>query len=675
MSRNTVTLFSNGMGHFNRTYKIANRQVISIPFERGNIGDVAASLQVFGSVRLPAPPSFTPSNSNSTSLEISSSNALWSLLSSLSGASVTLSRSGKDQSCRLLGVEKVPELDAGPNQNVVERLYVVVMDEQNSITRYRFDSIGGVKFNDPAVQLEIEKALKKNFESIKPDSTFLEVTLEPTKGATEAAIQYTVPVAAWKMRYAIRQEATKFTLEGAAVIDNNTDEDWTDFLVSVVTGNPISFRTDIADVVVPTRKMVRIIDGTVLGNVEVSDGYSAACGLESAGGSRGAVSSQAMRKSLGPKMSHSNAVNFGMTACAAPAMEEDHWIPAAEAPGVDAKEVGDFCIFTSKEPITILARRSAVVPMFNVPLASAGVVLHYKQSNNASRPYRAVKFKNETENTLGRGKTVLYQDGVFSGECVLETTKPGENRTLPHCLENGVKINRENTKWDTRRQSIRFSEGVAFDEQVKTGETAYIIQNKKDEDFKVVLEHDFGLGRDSLITFDGVKPEETEKTDTGYRVYFRLKAKEKATLTVTETLVSTNRVTLGHNFHWVNQNFILTDGPLSKDSQILAAAKIQTEIDEIAVKVSQLQTSIDSLVEQKERVRQDLAAAKGVAGNDTVNEWIADLKLCETEIKDVQKKKIPALEKKLKEKNDELREVLSKISVTWSANKTTTAKK
>lgn len=674
MSRNTVTLFSNGMGHFNRTYKIDNRQVISIPFERGNIGDVAASLQVFGSVRLPAPPSFTPSNSNSTSLEISSKNALWSLLSSLSGASVTLSRNGKDQSCKLLGVEKVPESDAGPNQNVVKRLYVVVMDELNSITRYRFDSIGGVRFNDPAVQLEIEKALKKNFESIKPDSTFLEVTLEPTKGATEAAIQYTVPVAAWKMRYAIRQEATKFTLEGAAVIDNNTDEDWTDFLVSVVTGNPISFRTDIADVVVPTRKMVRIIDGTVLGNVEVEDGYSV--GLESVGGSRGAVSQQLMRKSLGPKMSHSNAANFGMTACAAPAaMDENYLIPTAEAPGVDTKEVGDFCIFTSKEPITILARRSAVVPMFSVPLASAGVVLHYKQSNNASRPYRAVKFKNETENTLGRGKTVLYQDGVFSGECVLETTKPGENRTLPHCLENGVKINRETTKWDTRRQSIKFSEGVALDEQVKTGETVYVIQNKKDEDFKVVLEHDFGLGRDSLITFDGVKPEETEKTETGYRVYFLLKAKEKTILTVTETLVSTSSVTLGRNFHWVNQNFILTDGPLSKDTQILAAAKIQSEIDELNVKVTQLRDSINGLTEQKERVHEDLAAAKGVAGNDTVNEWIADLKTCETEIKDVQKKKIPALEKKLREKSDELREALSKISVTWLANKTATAKK
>src|SRR5690606_31969595 len=89
---------------------------------------------------------------------------------------------------------------------------------------------------------------------------------------TEAQIQYTIPVAAWKMRYAIRSRDGKMTLEGAAIVDNNTDEDWNNFMVSVVTGNPISFATDIADVIVPSRKMVRLVDGTVLDNVDVEDG-------------------------------------------------------------------------------------------------------------------------------------------------------------------------------------------------------------------------------------------------------------------------------------------------------------------------------------------------------------------------------------------------------------------
>ena len=53
-SINDVTLFSNGIGHFRRIYHIKKSQneKISIPFKRDHIGDVAASLQVFGKVKL-----------------------------------------------------------------------------------------------------------------------------------------------------------------------------------------------------------------------------------------------------------------------------------------------------------------------------------------------------------------------------------------------------------------------------------------------------------------------------------------------------------------------------------------------------------------------------------------------------------------------------------------------
>ena len=89
---NDVTLFSNGIGHFRRVYDVpaGEEALISIPFKTDYIGDVAASLQVFGKVRLDSPPSFTPANSNATSLHIDQANALTSLVKQLSGADVTV---------------------------------------------------------------------------------------------------------------------------------------------------------------------------------------------------------------------------------------------------------------------------------------------------------------------------------------------------------------------------------------------------------------------------------------------------------------------------------------------------------------------------------------------------------------------------------------------------------
>jgi hypothetical protein len=243
---NDVTLFSNGIGHFRRVYDVTpgDDSRISIPFKTDYIGDVAASLQVFGKVRLTAPPSFTPANSNATSLNIQEDEALKSLLKQLSGAQVKIElRNQSPEDYTLLGMDVETTVKDGDE---VYKDYLVAM-RNGAVRRFPLSDVNDVRFEDESVRTEIDKALKANFQKIKPDSTLLDLSLTPTgKDSIEASVQYTIPVAAWKMRYAIREKEGKFSIEGAAIIDNNTDEDWDNFRVSVVTGNPISFNTDIA---------------------------------------------------------------------------------------------------------------------------------------------------------------------------------------------------------------------------------------------------------------------------------------------------------------------------------------------------------------------------------------------------------------------------------------------
>lgn len=221
---NHVTLFSNGIGHFCRVYEIGKgeEERISIAFNNHHIGDVAASLQVFGKVKLVSPPSFTPTNADATSLEIDQKNAMRSLVTNLAGAKVKLS--GKDSVYTLVGLHSVPQVNDKGIQSLTD--YVVLMSEEGWISKQGLDFMGNMSFVEPSVQAEVTKALKKNFGQIKPDSTFLELALKGTSDEEKvtAQVQYTIPVAAWKMRYAIRQEEG-FNFEGAAIIDNNTDED------------------------------------------------------------------------------------------------------------------------------------------------------------------------------------------------------------------------------------------------------------------------------------------------------------------------------------------------------------------------------------------------------------------------------------------------------------------
>lgn len=666
---NNVTLFSNGIGHFHRSYKVSSgkEETFSIPFKRDHIGDVAASLQVFGKVRLIRPPSFTPSNANATALKIDPQDSYRSLLRNLSGAQVTVEFTNMTTGqFTLLGREEQQSC----REDIVTTQDFIILLKDGKVHRFPVLNIKDIHFDEDSVRTEIEKALKNNFQKIKPDSTLLDLSLSAMGDSDqEAVVQYTIPVAAWKMRYAIRQEGDNFSLEGAAIIDNNTDEDWDNFRVSVVTGNPISFNTDIATVSVPQRKFIRLVDNSALGNVEAEEGMTCAAAFDP---ESFAPRNRSLRaQSLGVKgavtTSTSNCTQYGMNTALAP----EDYLDVAETPGVESKEVGDFCVFTSKEPITILARKSAVVPMFTVPLSKAGVVLFYKEANHARRPYRAIKFKNETEFSLGKGKTVIYNSGVFSGECVLDTTKPGENRMLPHCLENGVKIVKEAKPIEVKCNSVKIGDGIGIVESINNALTTYTIENKKDETFKLAFEHSNILqGQPSVIVeFEGVALKEREKLtqSEGYRVYFELAPKQTITMTVTETSVNDTKTLIGDYYPWLQVNVFAVKNPLSKDKQVLACVKVQEEIDYVTVKINENKNRRTELTEQGNRVRQNLEAAKDVGNSNTVAEWVSDLDKTEKEIREIDKKFVPELNKKLKELRANLTVELKKISASWKA--------
>ncbi|MHA2432936.1 MAG: hypothetical protein ACXADO_06910, partial [Candidatus Thorarchaeota archaeon] len=414
--------------------------------------------------------------------------------------------------------------------------------------------------------------------------------------------------------------------------------------------------------VVPQRRMVRLVDGTSLSNVDVEEGTVECFGSAPP---QPRIRAASMR-SMGPKMSLSNRADFGMESMVECAYADDD-MEAAAAPGVESKEVGDFCIFTSKEPITILARKSAVVPMFTVDLKHAGVVLLYKESNHAKRPYRAVKFKNETEYSLGKGKTVIYNEGVFSGECVLQTAKPNEQRMLPHCLENGVKVTKENKGYEATCSSIKISDGVVIHEDVQTQVTKYTVSNKKDEAFKFALEHTSVLGMvgNPVIGFDGIEIKEQEKLSDGWRLYFELPANETLTLTATETRLNRQDIVLGNNFHWLQANVISRELPIAEDPQIQACITVQTQLDEAGAKVHTAQERLRELSEQAERVRQNIGVTSNSPGHDTVTAWIKDLDDTEQEIRSIQKETLPNLEKERRALQKKLQEELKKITASW----------
>lgn len=644
---NTITIFSNGIGHFRRVYKVPSTGLkITIPVNSNDLSDALESLTVFGDgIKLDSPPSFAPTNNESTALDYHPEEGFSSLLRNLAGAEVLITRATL--------IAETPPVIRGTlvGCEVVEseeKTYeYVIVESSGVIHRIQTSSIKNLEFTQDTIKSEISKALKKKFNKIKPNSTMIELSVSSKNGQeTEAIVYYKVPVASWKMRFSVRQDAQQSVLEGCAIVDNNTEEDWQDFIVSVVTGNPISFRTDYGLITVPNREFIRIVDETGLSNVALTGGSPRARKLtkslsESATFAAAACSSRS---------SYYNSSN----ACLESISDDDEGEftsveEMAESPGVDAKDVGDFCIFTAKEPVSIQSRRSAIIPMFVHPLQNVADVLVYKHQNHSTRPYRAFKFKNETPYSLSKGKVVFYQGGIFSGEAIMEATKPGDNRTLPYCLENGVRVYQKFEDNETTQSSLRLAKGFGVEEFYEKAGTTYSIENRKNEKFKFVIEHPNLIDSSQVTVYrNGVVDHNAhvimeKMTSQVWRVYFNLEPNEKVEIKLHESVLRSRKFN-------VNLNWVLTNSESMGTTKFSRCLDLSKSLDDVNNEIRQIETSIKDTNEQTNRLRENLKATNKESANDSNDKirrkWLEKLDECDSSIDKLQKNDLVEAKKK-----------------------------
>lgn len=505
---NKLFLFSNGIGHFIRSYFIDGLTQISIPFKQDHIGDVLSSLQLCGDAKYKVPPSFTPSNANQTSLDIEPDAAMCSILRGLAGSDVKIKPliTGEVISGKLLGFD---EIESKNGDSTYTSQYISIY-YGGKVLRYNFLEVE-VQFVSEAVQAEISKALVKNYEKVNPNNTLLDLSIEPAgeNSPVKVELQYVVPIAAWKMRYSLRRDKEGCSLEATAIVDNNTEEDWNDFEISVVSGMPISFQTDISEIRCPTRKFVKLVEDTAIGNVGAERGGSARA-LRSVPSS---VNLAQFASGEG-NLDYYAEESFGAVAACG--------LAPAKIEQFDVQEVGDFAVFTSPTTLSIESNKSSVIPMFSRTVKDAELILLYKNTSNPTRPFRALKFVNPVDgHTLGKGKCTIFEENILAGECILETAKPGESQLLPFALETGVSVFRNVV--DTRQDLIfiKFSNGVFTRKFRNSCKSLYRIKNNKNESFKFMIDYNFNYANVENVNLT-LEEYTTETLNKGQRIIFTL---------------------------------------------------------------------------------------------------------------------------------------------------------
>ena len=649
--RNSVKLYSNGSAVITKVLPVKAGEAlkVSIPVKASDLDEVVASLSVAGNVTISEAPTYSPTNSSAATLQLDPTEGLRSLVVKLCGALVKIDlASGEVTKGRLLGVQDYKEWLDG----TLSERYRVVVAAPDGIRQIEEAAIVGLSFTDEWVQQEVDKALTASLASVKPDSSAIELELSSDAGTNEAAITYTTPCAAWKIRYQLRVSGVKVVLDGEAIVDNDTDDDWTEVQLSVITGEPISFSTDVAEIRRPHRERVNVVSDAAAGAVSADDTYTddyrkvareappnVAASLRRAS-SRMEDDTSALEES--PRLRSFEAAR--------------PYVPA-RSPSAEIRESGDFAVYTSPESVTVASRKSAIIRLFSVELGDSSGVLLYKPIENPRRPYRAIKLRNTTAYSLGRGVCEVYVDGERQGKCVLDHTPPGEDALLVHAVENGVRILKECSEVQTRRAALRIAKGVMQWEQMSSVETVYRVRNNRPERSRLEIEH---ARRWSGATISATTADATvtvADTAAGWRVGVELVPNGQTTIIVRELVSQMKRTDLSAES--LEASIVLVGPPLAQDPGIRGIVELKKVVDDLKSQFEVAKDEADTLSAEQDRLIKLLPNVHAEQANRYRNE-IAE---AESVMKEIRKVKLPALRRQLEEAEGAVQRALAELQV------------
>lgn len=243
-----VVLYSSGVGYFQRSGTVNGTAAVDLNFRTEKINDLLKSLVLLdpqGGARTVAYP--TPASLarrlNKSGQALGTGISLGSLLSQFQGAQVLLTPAGgQPVEGRLVSVHVKP--------TPVKEVGVVQADVLNLLTAtglraVPLDQVAEVTLLDE----RLDRELRENLELLATglDDQRQTVRLQFTgKGAREVKAGYLQEMPVWKTSYRlVLDKDQKPYLQGWAIVENTTDEDWKDVRLSLVSGRPISFIQDL----------------------------------------------------------------------------------------------------------------------------------------------------------------------------------------------------------------------------------------------------------------------------------------------------------------------------------------------------------------------------------------------------------------------------------------------
>ncbi|MDR2417989.1 MAG: DUF4139 domain-containing protein [Treponema sp.] len=596
---NKLALFSSGVGFFEHSGVMANDAEIVLAFSVEAINDVLKSLAVsdLGSrERAIVYPVDQPLDRalQSLKIDLSGNPSVARMLNGLKGEEVDVYAPNLI-SGRLIAVEGEDDLLLRYATNATGNYGIgpaVTLYTNVGVKVVRLSEVLGFSFKNQAINDDLNRALDLIMASSNTNTRNLTIQL---KGNTtrKISISYVIPAAVWKASYRLDLvEAPNAAFQGWAIVDNDSDMDWNNIQLSLVTGRPVSF---IQELYAPYHVNRPIVPLAIAGTAEPASYES---GRSS---SVLAVNDEAIAYAERAPEPQASRASGGT---AAKALSLNAAIDLITPQGEDAAEQFEF---TFPNLVSIPRQQSAMLPLVETRLEATKTLIFPATAlnNRTIHPLVGAELVNKTRLTLPAGPITVYDAGTYAGDALVSFFPPNEKRLISYGEDLAVNgsVSMNNSSPIT---TVTISQGVMTINRSQDFVKTYSFKNAGAESKRLVLEHPITSGARL------VSPTYTERTDTVYRFTLTLAPGQEFSYEVKEERPAYERITLGR----LQPETLLsysTNGEIPADARasLQKAVELRRVLDNANAALAALKTERERIVTEQQRVREILS----VVGN------------------------------------------------------------
>lgn len=451
------------------------------------------------------------------------------LLNALQGAEIKVG-SSRPIVGRVLRV--VPETVQIGERNTTTRNRVSVLTS-TGLQQFMLEDADSVSFVDPALQTQVDKALTDIATHRAKDRR--QITLKTQGSGTRTVrVGYVVGASLWKTSYRLTlpqdPKADKAHLQGWAVLENMSGQDWKDVELTLLSGNPVSFRQAIYQAYYVTRPEVPVeVLGRVLPKPD-SGAIEAAAGRVQGLLPSPAPMPQSAKRAIAAAPGRAQEFRFGggTTIAGDESADADKPLISRAANTAESEEGATQVAFRIPVAISIGSGQSALVPIVESDLPMQRLAL-FQYPTSVLHPFASLQLRNTTASALPPGVLTIYEQTgtgtAYVGDAQLRSLPAGESRLVSYASDEKTKIVQDNVHTSALTK-VTAAQGVLHLTRTHRSTVTYKIAAPTTEDRSLIIEYPKTPG------WTLVEPDKAELTSSAYRVHVDVKAGEQKTVAI-----------------------------------------------------------------------------------------------------------------------------------------------